>query len=305
MQISIVTTLYRSEAYLVEFHERIKKALSQLNMQHEIIMVNDGSPDNSLDTALKIRDKDSAVKVIDLSRNFGHHKAILTGLSYATGEIIYLIDCDLEEEPELLVDFYQEWEKDREYDVIYGVQDIRDGSYYKKVAGSLFYKIFNSLSDTKIKENICTVRLMSRRYVDALLSLQDKNVFLAALFEHVGYKQKEYKITKKYKGKSSYNFLRKIALMTEAITSFSSKPLSIIMLTGLTLSSMSIVYAIYLIFRRIFINSIIGGWTSLMVSVWFLGGIILFSIGTLGIYISKIYNESKQRPITVVKKIYN
>ncbi|MEQ7050303.1 glycosyltransferase family 2 protein [Paenibacillaceae sp. P-4] len=304
MQISIVTTLYRSEAYLIEFHERIKKAVNQLNLQHEIIMVNDGSPDNSLDTALKIRDKDPAVKVIDLSRNFGHHKAILTGLSYATGDKIFLIDCDLEEDPELLVSFYRAWENEQEYDVIFGVQEQREGTFYRRWAGTMFYKLFNMLSDEKIPQNPCTVRLFTKRYVDSLLSLNDKNVFLAAMYEKVGYKQKAISIKKEYKGSSSYNIIRKVALTLEGLTSFSSKPLTSIMGCGFIISLLSIMYTIYLIINKLIYDAIIGGWTSLMVSIWFLSGLLMFSMGIVGLYISKIFNETKDRPLTIVRKVY-
>ncbi|MGG1637085.1 glycosyltransferase family 2 protein [Paenibacillus sp. NRS-1760] len=305
MQVSIVTTLYKSEKYLEEFYTRIKNTLKSMNLTHEIIMVNDGSPDNSLDIATKIQNIDTSVKVIDLSKNFGHHKAILTGLSYVSGNIVFLIDCDLEEEPELLSQFYKEWiENEEVYDVMYGIQENRSGTFYRRIAGAMFYKLFNYLSDVQISENICTVRLMTKRYVDSLLGFKDKNVFLAALFEKTGFKQKSIRINKNYKGSSSYNTFKKIALMTDAITSFSSKPLLVIMMTGLMISSISFLYAFFLIVRKIFNISMISGWTSLMVSVWFLSGIILFSIGTLGIYISKIYTETKDRPITVIKKIY-
>lgn len=305
MKISIVTTLYRSAPFLSEFYSRIMYSAQNLGLPYELIMVNDGSPDHSLDVALSIQQQDPNVKVIDLSRNFGHHKAILTGLSVARGDLVFLIDCDLEEDPELLERFYSLWEEQKEsIDVFYGMQENRSGTFYKRIAGALFYKIFNYFSSVKISESICTVRLMTKRYVDSLLEYKDKNVFLAALFEMVGYKQMPVTINKPYKGSSSYNFLRKIALMTEAITSFSSKPLTMIMLTGVAISSASFLFALYLVFRKLFSSSIISGWTSLMVSVWFLGGVILFSLGVLGVYITKIYNETKDRPISIIRAVY-
>lgn len=306
MKISIVTTLYRSASFLSEFYSRITHSAQKLGFPYELVMVNDGSPDNSLEVALGIQQQDSNVKVIDLSRNFGHHKAILTGLAVAQGDFVFLIDCDLEEEPELLERFYSLWEEhEGSIDVLYGIQENRSGTIYKRFVGALFYKIFNYFSNVQISESICTVRLMTRRYVDSLLEYRDKNVFLAALFETVGYKQLPITINKPYKGSSSYNFIRKIALMTEAITSFSSKPLTMIMLMGVTLSSVSLMFAIYLVFRKLLSSSIISGWTSLMVSVWFLGGVILFSLGVLGVYITKIYNETKDRPISIIRAIYS
>lgn len=178
MKISVVTTMYNSSIYLQEFYSRIKRSIEELEFSYEIIMVSDGSPDNSLEVAKNIQKQDSHVMVIELSKNFGHHKAILTGLSFATGDLVFLIDCDLEEEPELLGQFYSIWENnERKYDVIFGVQENRSGTFYKRIAGSLFYKLFNYLSDVHISENICTVRLMTKGYVDSLLRFKDKNVF--------------------------------------------------------------------------------------------------------------------------------
>jgi len=305
IKISIVTTMYRSANYLVEFKSRMSKTLEKMDVLYEIIMVNDGSPDNSLEVALALRNDDSNVKVIDLSRNFGHHKAILTGLSHTSGDLIFLLDCDLEEEPENLQLFFNEWQQGNgKYDVIYGVQLEREGTYFRKVAGQVFYNLFNMISDEKIPQNPCTIRLMTRRYVDSLLRLNDKNVFLAAMYERVGYNQKAIQIKKSYKGTSSYNLLRKLALMMDGITSFSSKPLSMIMVCGFSISFISILYIVYLIVRKLLYQSIIDGWTSLMVSIWFLSGLIIFSIGIVGVYISKIFNETKDRPISIIRKIY-
>ncbi|MGG4049559.1 glycosyltransferase family 2 protein [Paenibacillus favisporus] len=305
LDISVVTTLYRSASYIPEFYTRIKKSLEKLGLTYEIIFVNDGSPDNSLEVAVEIQQKDNSVKVIDLSQNFGHHKAILTGLSHTSGELVFLIDCDLEEEPENLETFHKEWLKNEgKFDVIYGVQQEREGTFYRRIAGDLFYKFFNMISDEKIPKNPCTIRLMTKRYVNSLLEFKDQNVFLAAMYEKVGYNQKPYVIKKTYKGSSSYNLFRKVALMIDGITSFSSKPLLIIMVSGFSISILSLIYAFILIFRKIIFQSIIGGWTSVMVSIWLMSGLIIFSLGIVGVYISKIFNETKDRPITVIRKIY-
>ncbi|MGV2963555.1 glycosyltransferase family 2 protein [Paenibacillus sp. AGC30] len=305
MNISIVTTMYRSAAYIPEFYARIKENITKLGLSHEIIMVNDGSPDNSLDVAIKIQQQDPCVKVIDLSKNFGHHKAILSGLSYARGDLIFLLDCDLEEEPENLELFYNEWLRGNgEYDVIYGVQREREGTFYRKIAGDLFYKFFNSISDEKIPKNPCTIRIMTKRYVSSLLEFKDQNVFLAAMFEKVGYRQKSYAIKKTYKGSSSYNLIRKLTLMMDGVTSFSSRPLLLIMASGSLIAFFSFVYAIFLVFRKVFFQSVIGGWTSVMVSIWLMSGLIIFSVGVVGVYVSKIFNETKDRPVSVVRKVY-
>ncbi|KLU57441.1 hypothetical protein EL84_02695 [Paenibacillus sp. VT-400] len=305
MNISIVTTMYRSATYLPEFYTRIKKNISKLGLSHEIIMVNDGSPDDSLDVAIGIQQQDPCVKVIDLSKNFGHHKAILSGLSHTKGDLVFLLDCDLEEEPENLEIFYEEWlQGNNEYDVIFGVQQEREGTFYRKIAGDLFYKLFNLVSDQKIPKNPCTIRLMTRRYVRSLLEFKDQNVFLAAMYEKVGYKQKPLAIKKTYKGSSSYNLIKKLTLMMDGVTSFSSRPLLLIMGSGFFIAFLSLTYAFFLVFQKVFFQSVIGGWTSVMVSIWLMSGLIIFSVGVVGIYISKIFNETKNRPISVIRKIY-
>ncbi|WP_339274831.1 glycosyltransferase family 2 protein [Paenibacillus sp. FSL W8-0426] len=305
MKISVVTTMYRSSAYLPEFYARIKENVAKLGLSYEIIMVNDGSPDNSLDVAVGIQQQDPCVKVIDLSKNFGHHKAILSGLSYARGDLIFLLDCDLEEEPENLELFYNEWlQGNGEFDVIFGVQREREGTFYRRIAGDLFYKFFNLISDEKIPKNPCTIRLMTKRYVSSLLEFKDQNVFLAAMFEKVGYRQKPFAIKKTYKGSSSYNLIRKLTLMMDGVTSFSSRPLLLIMASGSLIAFLSLVYALFLVFRKVFFQSVISGWTSVMVSIWLMSGLIIFSVGVVGVYVSKIFNETKDRPISVVRKVY-
>ncbi len=296
--------MYNSASYLHEFYNRIKSSLAKLEKEYEIIFVNDGSPDQSLQVSLQIKELDSAVRVIDLSRNFGHHKAILTGLDCSSGELVFLIDCDLEEPPELLIEFYDVLMKEHQYDVIYGVQDKRDGNWFKRMAGSAFYRLFNKLSGQKIPQNPCTVRLMTRQYVDNLLMFKDKNVFLAGLFEVVGFSQKSVVISKKFKGQSSYNLVRKFALMLDGITSFSARPLMLIVIGGLFIAILSLIYAIYLVIRRLLFQYVVDGWTSLIVSIWFFSGLILISIGIVGVYVSKIYIEAKDRPYSVIRKDY-
>ena len=164
--LSIITTVYKSERYVHEFYERSRKVLQRLGIsQYEFIFVDDGSPDNSLDEALKLHDQDRRVSVIQLSRNFGHHKAIMTGLAHAAGDFVFLIDVDLEEDPELLERMWAETQKDKSIDVVYGVQETRKGKFFERWSGLLFYWAFNWLADgTKVEKNFCTIRLMKRNY---------------------------------------------------------------------------------------------------------------------------------------------
>ena len=303
MDLSIVTTMYCSSPYIQEFYERICAVAKKITEDYEIIFVNDGSPDDSLDIAVSLYEKDPKVRVIDLSRNFGHHKAMMTGLMHVKGELVFLIDCDLEEEPEILYGFYDEF-KGSDADVIYGVQQKRKGKYVERIMGSLYYKLFDFLSSYPVPANPITARLMSSRYVNALVKHQDREVFMAGLWAITGFKQVPVITDKHSNNTTTYNLSRKIALFVNSITSFSSKPLIYIFYIGSLISIFSIIAVFWLIIRRIFFDILLAGWPSLIVSIWLLGGLTIFCIGIIGIYLSKIFMEVKNRPYTVIRNIY-
>lgn len=197
MKLSIVTTLYNSCAYIREFHQRVSIEAQKITEQYEVIFVDDGSPDDSLDVAIQLSNEDERVKVIELSRNFGHHKAMMTGLSHAKGELVFLIDSDLEEEPELLGCFYSEMNRDKnDLDVLYGVQYKRKGGLFEKISGQLFYSTLNYLTDLNMSENIVTARLMKKDYVNALVSHDEREIFIAGLWQITGFNQKAITIKK-------------------------------------------------------------------------------------------------------------
>ena len=303
MYLSIVTTLYYSAPYINEFYQRISIESQKLTDDYEIIFVNDGSPDDSLDIAVKLHQEDERVRVIDLSRNFGHHKAIMTGLSYARGKLIFLLDSDLEEEPELLSLFHEHYQLS-DVDLVYGVQKVRKGNLFEKVTGNIFYKFFNLISSYPVPANLITARLMSQRYVKALVEHRDQEMFMAGLYAITGFKQVPFVVKKHSKGESTYNFFRKLSIATNSITSFSNKPLIFIFYLGSVISLISAIAVIVLIIRRVFFNVLLSGWPSLIVSIWFLGGLTIFSLGIIGIYIAKIFSETKQRPYTIIRNIY-
>ena len=303
MTLSIVTTLYSSAQYIEEFYNRIKKTADKITKDYEIIFVNDGSPDNSLDIAVSLHEKDKKVKVIDLSRNFGHHKAMMTGLSHTKGNFVFLIDCDLEEKPELLEKFYDEFKNRDNVDVVYGVQEKRRGGIFEKISGGIFYQLFNLLSDVKITPNLLTIRLMNRNYVDNLTKHLEDKLFMAGIFEITGFNQVPIIVEKKSRDQTSYSIRRRISLLVNAITSFSDKPLKLIFYLGFLMIFFSGCYSIYLIAKKL-IYQIAIGWASVMVSIWLLSGVIIFSLGVIGIYLSRIFIETKNRPFTIIKKIY-
>ncbi|MDB6097049.1 MAG: putative rane protein [Francisellaceae bacterium] len=304
MKLSIVTTLYKSALHLEEFYRRSSLCAQQIYKDdYEIIMVNDGSPDNSLDIAIKLQSKDSHLKVINLSRNFGHHKAMMTGLKYCCGDLIYLIDSDLEEEPEWLIEFNEELIK-QQSDVIYGVQKIRKGGTFERWSGKLFYSLFKFLTDIPLSENLVTARLMTKQYVKALLLHKEREIFMAGLCYITGFKQQPIIIKKHSTSPSSYTLNHKISLLTNSVVSFSNFPLKIIFYIGLFISLVASFYVIYLIINWIYFSTPLNGWTSVIASIWLLGGLITLFIGIIGIYLSKIFLETKRRPYTIVKNIY-
>jgi putative glycosyltransferase len=303
MDLSIVTTLYNSVAYLEEFYARISTEAEKITNDYEIIFVNDGSPDNSIDVVLCFYEKDEKIRVIDLSRNFGHHKAMMTGLAHAQGQLIFLLDSDLEEEPELLSQFYREIQISGA-DVIYGVQKVRKGNFVEKITGEIFYKFFNLLTSYPVPPNLITARLMSQRYVKALVDHREREIFLAGLWAITGFEQVPIIVKKHSKGSSNYSFGKKVSLLVNFITSFSSKPLVFIFYLGCLILLLSSIAAADLIIKRIFFGTLLAGWSSLIVSIWLLGGLNIFCIGVVGIYLSKVFTETKQRPYTVIRKIY-
>ncbi len=301
MKLSVITTLYYSEPYIEEFYRRISAAVKNITTDYELIYVNDGSPDQVLKLAQEQQKNDSKLTIVDLSRNFGHHQAGMVGLNQATGEHIFLIDCDLEEAPELLEIFWAEYLKNN-VDVLYGVQANRKGKWFERYSGSLFYSLFNSLSSVKIPNNMLTVRLMSQRFVLALLEYPEKNLFLGGLMSHVGFEQQPLTVEKSSKQNRSYTLTKQLSLFSTSITSFSSKPLVAIFFLGLLLMGISsLVTVLLLVFPWVdkFSDLLI-----ILLSVSFLSGLIISCMGILGIYLAKIYEEVKQRPRAIVRKVY-
>ncbi len=303
MKLSIVTTLYGSAGFLEEFHSRMAAAASEITDDFEFVMVNDGSPDDSLNVALSIREHHPNVRVIDLSRNFGHHRAMMTGLGEAGGENIFLIDCDLEEPPETLGEFWEQREANN-VDVVFGVREKREESAINRGFAFLYYFFFNALSSEKLPRNLLTVRLMTRRYVQALMQFREREMQIAGLWAMTGFTQLPLSVVKGNKGHSSYNLPRKIEHILNAVTSFTNRPLIYVFYLGLTILCLSGGAAFYLVVRTLIQGISNTGWPSLIVTICFFGGLNLFSTGLIGIYIAKVYIEVKQRPYVIVRERY-
>lgn len=303
VDVSIVTSLFRSASHLEEFHARCTKAASSLTASYEIVLVNDGSADDSLRLALEIHKRDPRVRVIDLSRNFGHHKALMTGLARSRGDLVFLIDSDLEEDPGWLSWFRDELSATGA-DVIYGVQKTRKGGWFERATGELFFRVFNRALTQPIPANVVTARLMTRRYVQALIAHRDREVFLAGLWMMTGFDQRPVTVTKESRSTSTYSPLKRLSMLVNALTSFSNRPLIYIFYLGVAVVLLSIAAALFLMYRRLTGTVGVPGWASIMVSIWFLGGLMIFCIGVIGIYLAKVFTETKDRPYTIVRAEY-
>lgn len=251
MKLSVVATLYRSAPHLREFHARASQAArSFAGDDYEIVLVNDGSPDNSLDIAIELTRLDPHVTVVDLSRNFGHHKAMVAGLAQARGEHIFLIDSDLEEEPEWLDEFASTMVIESA-DVVFGVQETRKGNWFERWSGEAYYTAFNYLANINHPRNIVTARLMSRRYVNALLQFREREMVISCLWVITGFKQCPRPVKKHMGSATTYSLAKKIEHAINSITSFSEVPLRMIFYTGLIIFGCALLYAAYLVFHKL------------------------------------------------------
>src|SRR5690606_35312856 len=271
----------------------------------ELLFVIDGLTDNSKAFLLAQKEVLPQIKIIELSRNFGHHYAISAGLKYATGELVFLIDCDLEVSPAVLKDFKAILDQGNA-DVVFGVQTKRKGPFWERTLGGAFWSLFNYLSNTKIPEDTVTERLMKRSYVDALLSMGDRNLFFAGMMHWVGFEQIPCRVNKgQREGQSTYTFRKRMDLLIEAVTSFSEKPLKLLFRVGLIIFVVSVVLAALFLFKKFFYpETVLVGFTSIIVLMLFGIGSILSALGLVGLYISRVFNQVKNRPLYLVKNIY-
>jgi putative glycosyltransferase len=304
MKLSIVTTLYETAPFLDEFYERSVAAAAQITSDFEIILVNDGSPDDALERAIRLHQRDARVAVIDLSRNFGHHKAMMTGLTYAQGELVFLIDSDLDESPETLQVLKKRMMEERA-DVAYGVQRARRGGFFERATGRLFYWAVGKLCEVSLPPDLMTARLMTRRYVRNLIRHREREIIIAGIWQITGFHQIAVELEKRVNGKrTSYAFFSKLRLAINFITSFSNSALYLILYLGLSISFLSFIGLATLFFRFMLFNHPAEGWTSVIASVWLFGGLTIMLVGFIGIYVARIFTEVKRRPYTIVRAVH-
>jgi glycosyltransferase involved in cell wall biosynthesis len=307
MLISLVIPCYNEDAVIELCHGRIAAAVAPLaDYQFEIIYVNDGSRDNTLARLTAIAMDDARVRVVNLSRNFGKESALTAGLDLASGAAAIILDADLQDPPELIPALLKVW-RDEDADVVYGQRTIRHGeTWLKKLSAAAFYRVINFISPrVDIPRNAGDFRLMSRRALDALAKLRETHRFMKGLFAWVGYRQVAFPYVREPRaaGRTKWDYLSLWNLSLEGITGFSMTPLRLATLCGLLISIFAFVYGCWIILHTLINGSDVPGYPSLMVMIAFLGGIQLLTIGILGEYIGRIFNETKGRPLYLIDRI--
>jgi putative glycosyltransferase len=307
VELSIVTTLYKSKFFLERFIDAMIISINKLGIDnYEIIFVNDGSPDDSMEYLIEKKNTISQIKIIDLSRNFGHHYAMQAGLSHAKGDYIFLIDNDLDVHPSFIETCFEKMKEDENIDVVYAYQEERKGASPIFIYGGIvFYWLINKISEIKVPKNLLTERLMKKDYVESLLSLGDANLFLGGMMHWAGYKQVGVPVEKKQREqKSTYTPIKSLNLMIQAITSFSGKPLEYLFYFGSLVSLSSFLYLTYIFIQKLIYNNQVIGWTTIVAINILILGVLSTFLGLIGMYLYKIFKQVQNRPNFIIKKIY-
>lgn len=305
VDISVVVPFYNEEPNLDHLFERLVSILSRLDLKYEIVCVNDGSKDNTLKGLVEHHQRNPAIKVVNLSRNFGKEIALTAGIDHSSGAAVVPMDADLQDPPELIEALIAKWREG--YDVVYATRRSRsEDGWIKRLTADSFYRIIGRMSRVQIPRNTGDFRLLDRRAIEALKRLPERTRFMKGLFAWVGFKQTSilYDRPRRYKGATKWNYWRLWNFAIDGITSFSSVPLKVWSYIGLVLSSLSFLYATFLIIRTLLLGIDVPGYASLMVVILFLGGIHLLTLGILGEYIGRVYEEVKGRPLYFVRDRY-
>ncbi len=302
-KISVVTSLYKSRDYVHDFYNEYRKYLAQLGVDYEFVFVDDGSPDDSAARVKELIKMDPKVKLVVFSRNFGQYPAMFAAIANASGDLIFTSDCDLEEGPENILTFYETMKKDEEKDVLYGIVKERTGGFVKGFLGRMFFNLLRWGSDVNIPHNMSWQILMKQRYAKVLVSFKETETLPAGLMMLTGFNAGYIYIEKSYKGSTTYTFRKRIKLAFNSITAFSSKPLLSIGLLGLAITIISFTGVLVAIFLKLFVYEYQPGWISIILSIWLIGGLMLSSIGVVGIYLAKVFNQVKNRPLYIIREI--
>jgi dolichol-phosphate mannosyltransferase len=302
-KISIVVPSFNEESNISKLHEKIMEHLSP-QYQKEIIFIDDGSRDGTLEVIKDLRQKDKDIHYISFSRNFGHQNALRAGIDYASGDCVISMDADLQHPPKMLNDLIQKWEEG--YDIVYTKRE-RDQRlpWLKNISAIFFYKLLNWLSNTEIVEGAADFRLIDRKVADVIKNNREHHLFLRGYISWIGFKQFQiaYFPDKRYSGDTKYSMRKMISFAISGITSFSIKPLRLAILIGVIISCFSALYLFYVLYLALFTDKAITGWASLIASILLLSSINLLCIGILGEYIGKLFIQSKNRPSYIIQEV--
>ncbi|GBU06758.1 bactoprenol glucosyl transferase [Bacteroidales bacterium] len=300
-KISIIICCYNEEANIPVIVTNIHQQMQHLPYIYEIIVVNDGSTDKSLAILEDLCKDDKLLFYVNFSRNFGHQNALKAGLDFATGDAIISMDADMQHPPELIPSLIQKWEEG--FDVVYTRRkDDKSLSKRKRKSSALFYRFLNTVSDIELEAGTADFRLLDRQVANIIINIKGQNLFFRGIVSWVGFKQYalDYYPGKRHSGESKYTLKKMVGLAVQGITSFSVKPLYIALYIGFTIALLSLLFIPYAIFS-LYYNQPVSGWTSLIVTIGFLGGLQLFILGIIGLYIGKIFTQTKQYPTYIVK----
>lgn len=299
-ELSVVVPVYNEEENLSAIYNRLSIVLKKLGVSYEAIFVDDGSLDNSFELLEELRQKDGRIKILKFSRNFGHQVAITAGMNYSSGEAVITIDADLQDPPEVIEELYENYKSG--YDIVYAAREKRKGeTFFKLATAFIFYRIFNGLTNINMPVDTGDFRLMSRRAVNALNEIREKDRFLRGLVSWIGFRQTKvfYKREKRNRGVSKYPIFKMVSFAFNGITSFSRLPLRVSLVIGIICGLSSLVYLLISLVY-FFLGKTLAGWTSLVALITFFGSVQLFSIGILGEYIGRIFDEVKNRPLYLI-----
>jgi len=305
MKLSIVSPVYMGEKLVKELVDRLSETLSSIADDYEIILVEDGSPDQSWKEIETICRTDSKVKGIKLSRNFGQHYAIFSGLEAADGDWIVVMDCDLQDQPEEIPNLLKKAAEG--YDMVFAQRENRQDNFIKKLSSRLFYSLFSYLTETKQDATIANFGIYSKKVIQSVVSMNDYIKYFPTMVKWVGYKSTKLNVkhSSRAEGKSSYTFSKLIKLALNSIVSFSDKPLRLLVKFGFYISTLSFLVGIFYLFRYFMGQTTVSGFTSIIITITFLSGIIILTLGLVGIYVGKTFEQSKQRPAFIVDQKIN
>ena len=302
--LSVLIPVFNEELIVEECVKRLS-AVAQKTGPYELVFINDGSGDRTLELLLNEKKKNPSIKILNFSRNFGHQAAITAGMEHAQGEIAVIIDADLQDPPEMIPEMIRKWKEG--YDVVHGRRKRRMGeTIFKTWTAAFFYRLLGKISNVSIPVDVGDFRLLSKRALQALIKLREHHRYLRGLVAWLGYKQTcvEYIRDERFAGETKFSLMKTIKFSIDGISSFSILPLRLSTFVGFFSSGFSFLYIFYALYAKFVLHDVVPGWTAVVIGVFFLGGVQLICLGIMGEYIGMLHEESKARPLYLISEIY-